>query len=76
MALGYDPETTMKFAQALFDAGHITYHRTDDPNLADEAIIEIKAYAQKHGLALAPGASLESQSQCPRRARSNTSDTF
>jgi len=54
VALGYDPETTMTYAQALFDAGHITYHRTDDPNLADEAIIEIKAYAQNHGLALAP----------------------
>jgi len=53
VALGYDPETTMAYAQALFDQGHITYHRTDDPNLSDEAIAEIKGYAQEHGLPLA-----------------------
>lgn len=54
VALGYDPETTMVHAQALFDHGHITYHRTDDPNLSDEAIADIAAYADAHGLALAP----------------------
>lgn len=54
VALGYDPETTMTYAQALFDRGHITYHRTDDPNLSDEAIADITAYVQAHGLKLAP----------------------
>lgn len=54
IALGYDPETTMTYAQALYDQGHITYHRTDDPNLSDEAISDIKIYAQAHGLPLAP----------------------
>lgn len=54
VALGYDPEMTMTYAQALFDHGHITYHRTDDPNLSDEAIADINAYAQTHGLQLAP----------------------
>ena len=53
VALGYDPETTMVHAQALFDQGRITYHRTDDPNLSDEAVAEIKVYAQEHGLPLA-----------------------
>lgn len=54
VALGYDPETTMTHAQALFDHGHITYHRTDDPNLSDEAIADINNYVQAHGLTLAP----------------------
>ncbi|NTX67624.1 type I DNA topoisomerase [Myxococcus sp. CA051A] len=32
------PEATMKLAQALFEGGHITYHRTDSTNLSEEAI--------------------------------------
>ncbi len=35
------PKKTMDLAQQLFAAGLITYHRTDSPNLSDEAIGEV-----------------------------------
>lgn len=55
VALGFDPEKTMVVAQSLFqglDAGHgfITYHRTDDTNLSDDAFAMIQAFAAKEGL--------------------------
>ena len=34
--LGMNPKAAMEVAQRLFDKGHITYHRTDNPNI-DEA---------------------------------------
>ncbi len=43
IALNYDPQLAMSIAQKLFEAGHITYHRTDNPNLSSEALPEIKA---------------------------------
>jgi DNA topoisomerase I len=42
--LKYAPEQTMKLAQALFDQGLITYHRTDSVRMADEFIAEIRAF--------------------------------
>jgi len=35
--LGFSPSRTMRTAQKLYEAGHITYMRTDSPNLANEA---------------------------------------
>ena len=36
--LGLAPERTMQLAQALYESGAITYHRTDSPHLSDEAM--------------------------------------
>jgi DNA topoisomerase-1 len=43
---------TMEIAQALFERGFITYHRSDSPNLSDEAVAEIRSWAEARGLAL------------------------
>jgi DNA topoisomerase I len=49
VALGFNPETTMRLAQSLKDKGHITYHRTDNPNLSDEGIEMVRNFAQTKG---------------------------
>lgn len=38
------PEQTMRLAQALFDHGLITYHRTDSVRMADEFVTEIRTF--------------------------------
>lgn len=40
---------TMDAAQKLFEAGLITYHRTDNPNLSDEAISKVRQYLTDKG---------------------------
>lgn len=41
---------TMAAAQKLFDAGLITYHRTDSPNLSGTAFAAITDYCREHNL--------------------------
>jgi DNA topoisomerase-1 len=44
----------MEIAQHLYEAGHITYMRTDSPNLSQEAIDSIRAYCKEKELPLSP----------------------
>ena len=53
VALGFDPKKTMETAQRLFEGGHITYHRTDNPNVSDEALGDIYGVAVTLGLDMA-----------------------
>jgi DNA topoisomerase-1 len=53
VALGLNPKAAMETAQKLYEQGHITYHRTDNPNVSDEALGDIYAVAVKLGLDMA-----------------------
>lgn len=41
---GLNPKVTMQLAQKLYEAGHITYMRTDNPLLSEEASQMIRSY--------------------------------
>jgi DNA topoisomerase-1 len=49
-ALKWDPDKTMQVAQRLYEQGVITYHRTDNPNVPDEAMEDIRTVARSIGL--------------------------
>lgn len=42
--LGYSPRSTMQLAQRLYEAGHITYMRTDSLNLSAQALGAMTAH--------------------------------
>lgn len=48
--LKISPTQTMKLAQRLYEAGAITYMRTDNPNLSPEAFVALRKYAQDNDL--------------------------
>lgn len=45
--LGFSPSRTMMVAQKLYEAGHITYMRTDSTNLVPASVAEIAKIAEK-----------------------------
>ncbi|MCW2097912.1 UNVERIFIED_ORG: DNA topoisomerase I [Pseudomonas psychrophila] len=49
-ALKWDPDKTMQVAQRLYEQGVITYHRTDNPNVPDEAMADIQTVAISFGM--------------------------
>lgn len=53
VALDMDPTTTMEVAQQLYEKGHCSYHRTDNPNVAMESLGAIFAVATALGLEMA-----------------------
>jgi len=48
--LGYSPRNTMSLAQRLYEAGHITYMRTDSVNLSTQALGAMTSFiTEKYG---------------------------
>ncbi|MDP1625177.1 MAG: type I DNA topoisomerase [bacterium] len=45
--LGFSPSRTMRAAQKLYEAGHITYMRTDSTNLSKQAVANIAGTIEK-----------------------------
>ena len=48
--LGYTVQKTMRIAQDLFEAGLITYHRTDSVHVSSTGIGVAEKYLQAHGM--------------------------
>ena len=53
-ALKMNPKAAMETAQLLYQGDHITYMRTDSPNLSEEAIVDIRSLASKNDWPVPP----------------------
>jgi DNA topoisomerase-1 len=53
-AFDWPPDHTAKLAQGLFEAGHITYIRTDSVALSDDAIADVRGYLAAHHPSVLP----------------------
>ena len=47
--LQFNPKKTMELAQSLYEDGHITYMRTDSPNLSQDFVNLARVYCQDKG---------------------------
>jgi DNA topoisomerase-1 len=45
--LGFGAQRTMRLAQTLYEAGHITYMRTDSTNLSGDALNKVRGFIDK-----------------------------
>ncbi len=67
--LGYSPANTMRLAQRLYEAGHITYMRTDSTTLSAFATAEIKTMvSKKYGADFFQGQSYATKSKNAQEA--------
>lgn len=67
--LGFSPKRTMIAAQKLYEAGHITYMRTDSFNLASIALSQIEGtVAQKFGIDLHQARNYKTKSKSAQEA--------
>jgi len=49
-ALKFNPKKTMELAQRLYEQGHISYMRTDNPNIAEDSMSALREAADALGL--------------------------
>lgn len=49
-SLRFNPKRTMELAQRLYEQGHITYMRTDNPNIGDDSMPDLRSAAAALGL--------------------------
>jgi DNA topoisomerase I len=67
--LGYSPSRTMQIAQKLYEAGHITYMRTDSTNLAVAAQAQMLSFIKKeYGAQYAEGRVYKTKSKNAQEA--------
>ncbi len=67
--LGYSPSRTMQIAQKLYEAGHITYMRTDSTNLSTVAQTQIITFVtKKYGKEYAEGRIYKTKSKNAQEA--------
>jgi len=52
--LGLELKETMEAAQKLYEAGYITYHRTDSLTIAQNGMDNLMAFAQKENIPISP----------------------
>ncbi|MGV0023668.1 type I DNA topoisomerase [Phormidesmis priestleyi] len=60
--LRLSPDATMKIAQSLYEAGHITYMRTDSVMLSEQFCAAVRQFLEKHDRANLPNRSTQHRS--------------